>query len=95
MNRQPAKEMLDWHGSGMSVMEMTHRGAVCLGLFEKAKADFCRLLNLPDHYKVLFMQGGASAQNALVFVAPDSMASPINTSPSDLQRTRAAQKGVW
>jgi phosphoserine aminotransferase len=64
--RQAAADMLDWHGSGMSVMEMTHRGTVYLGLFEKVKADFRRLLNLPDHYQVLFMQGGATAQNALV-----------------------------
>ena len=61
-----AHEMLDWHGSGMSVMEMTHRGAVYLGLFEKVMADFRRLLRLPDHYKILLMQGGATAQNALI-----------------------------
>jgi phosphoserine aminotransferase len=61
-----ADEMLDWHGSGMSVMEMTHRGAVYLGLFEKVMADFRRLLNLPSHYKILLMQGGATAQNALI-----------------------------
>ena len=61
-----AQEMLDWHGSGMSVMEMTHRGKVYLGLFEKVMADFRRLLRLPDHYKILLMQGGATAQNALI-----------------------------
>jgi phosphoserine aminotransferase len=61
-----ADEMLNWHGSGMSVMEMTHRGAVYLGLFEKVMADFRQLLNLPSHYKILFMQGGATAQNALL-----------------------------
>ena len=61
-----AEDMLNWHGSGMSVMEMTHRGAVYLGLFEKVMADFRRLLNLPSHYKILFMQGGATAQNAFV-----------------------------
>lgn len=61
-----AQEMLDWHDSGMSVMEMTHRGTVYLGLFEKVMADFRRLLRLPDHYKILLMQGGATAQNALI-----------------------------
>ena len=61
-----AHKMLDWHGSGMSVMEMTHRGTVYLGLFEKVMADFRRLLRLPDHYKILLMQGGATAQNALI-----------------------------
>ncbi len=63
---QAASEMLNWQGSGMSVMEMTHRGAVYQGLFEKVMADFRRLLKLPDHYKILFMQGGATAQNALL-----------------------------
>jgi len=61
-----AHEMLDWHGSGMSVMEMTHRGTVYLGLFEKVMADFRRHLRLPTHYKILLMQGGATAQNALI-----------------------------
>ncbi|MBM3366615.1 MAG: 3-phosphoserine/phosphohydroxythreonine transaminase, partial [Betaproteobacteria bacterium] len=60
------EDMLNWHGSGMSVMEMTHRGAVYLGLFEKVMADFRRLLKLPSHYKILFMQGGATAQNAFI-----------------------------
>ena len=61
-----AQEMLNWRDSGMSVMEMTHRGKVYLGLFEKVMADFRRLLRLPDHYKILLMQGGATAQNALI-----------------------------
>jgi phosphoserine aminotransferase len=64
--QRAADEMLNWHGSGMSVMEMTHRGADYQGLFEKVMADFRRLLALPDHYKILFMQGGATAQNALI-----------------------------
>jgi phosphoserine aminotransferase len=64
--QRAADEMLNWHGSGMSVMEMTHRGPVYLGLFEKVMSDFRRLLALPEHYKILFMQGGATAQNALI-----------------------------
>ena len=64
--QRAAQEMLDWHGSGMSVMEMSHRGAAYLSLFEKVMSDFRRLLSLPAHYKILFMQGGATAQNALV-----------------------------
>jgi phosphoserine aminotransferase len=64
--QRAADEMLNWHGSGMSVMEMTHRGSVYQGLFEKVMADFRRLLNLPAHHKILFMQGGATAQNALI-----------------------------
>lgn len=64
--QRAADEMLNWQGSGMSVMEMTHRGAVYLGLFEKVMADFRSLLKLPEHYKILFMQGGATAQNAII-----------------------------
>jgi len=59
-------ELLDWHGTGMSVMEMSHRGAEFTGIAEKAEADFRRLLAIPAHYKVLFLQGGALAQNAFV-----------------------------
>jgi phosphoserine aminotransferase len=64
--QRAADEMLNWNGAGMSVMEMTHRGPVYLGIFEKIMADFRRLLQLPDRYKIIFMQGGATAQNALV-----------------------------
>jgi phosphoserine aminotransferase len=59
-------EMLDWHGSGMSVMEMSHRGKEFIGIAEKAEADLRELLAVPAGYKVLFLQGGASAQFALV-----------------------------
>ena len=64
--KRAADEMLNWNNSGMSVMEMSHRGPVYLGIFEKIVADFRRLLKLPEHYKIIFMQGGATAQNALV-----------------------------
>jgi len=59
-------EMLDWHGSGMSVMEMSHRGKEFSSILEKAEADFRSLLDLPDHYKVLFLQGGAVAENVMI-----------------------------
>jgi phosphoserine aminotransferase len=61
-----ADEMVNWRGSGMSVMEMTHRGALFSGIHEKVLADFRRLLALPDTHDILFMQGGATAQNAIV-----------------------------
>ncbi len=61
-----ADEMVNWRGSGMSVMEMTHRGALFSGIHEKVLADFRRLLALPDTHEILFMQGGATAQNAIV-----------------------------
>ena len=63
---QAAAEMLDWHGSGMSVMEMSHRGKEFIAIAEAAEADFRELLAIPANYKVLFLQGGATAQFAMV-----------------------------
>ncbi len=60
--RQAGEEMLDWHGSGMSVMEMSHRGKEFSSIAEQAEADLRELLAIPDNYKVLFLQGGASSQ---------------------------------
>ena len=59
-------EMLDWHGSGMSVMEMSHRGKEFTGILEKTEADLRTLLSVPNNYKVLFLQGGAIAENAMI-----------------------------
>jgi phosphoserine aminotransferase len=59
-------EMLDWNGSGMSVMEMSHRGKEFMSIAAKAEADIRSLMGIPDNYKVLFMQGGASSQFAMV-----------------------------
>jgi phosphoserine aminotransferase len=61
-----AAEMLDWHGSGMSVMEMSHRGKEFMSIAAKAEADLRTLLAIPADYAVLFLQGGAIAENALV-----------------------------
>ena len=63
---QAAAEMLDWHGSGMSVMEMSHRGKEFIAIHAQAEADLRELMNIPANYKVLFLQGGASAQFAMV-----------------------------
>jgi phosphoserine aminotransferase len=63
---QAASEMTDWHGSGMSVMEMSHRGKEFVSIAEKAEQDLRDLLAVPDTYKVLFLQGGASSQFAMV-----------------------------
>jgi phosphoserine aminotransferase len=59
-------EILDWHGSGMSIMEMSHRGKEFMSVAEKAEADLRELMTIPDNYKVLFLQGGASSQFAMV-----------------------------
>jgi phosphoserine aminotransferase len=64
--RRAAEEMLDWHGSGMSVMEMSHRGPEFVSIHAKAEADLRRLLAIPANYKVLFLQGGAIGENAIV-----------------------------
>lgn len=60
------EELLDWRGSGMSVMEMSHRGKEFLSIAEKAEADLRGLLAVPPSYHVLFLQGGATSQFAMV-----------------------------
>jgi len=64
--REAADEMLDWHGSGMSVMEMSHRGKQFMSIAAEAQALLRELLAVPAGYKLLFMQGGAIAENAIV-----------------------------
>ena len=63
---QARDELLDWHGSGMSVMEMSHRGKEFISIADQAEADLRELLAIPAEYKVLFLQGGAIAENAIV-----------------------------
>ncbi len=74
---QAAAEMLDWHGSGMSVMEMSHRGAEFTQICDEAEKDLRTLMGIPDDYAVMFMQGGATAENAII--------------PMNLLHTREAQ----
>jgi len=64
--KQAQEEMLDWQGSGMSVMEMSHRGKEYMSIAEKAKQDFIDVMSIPDTHEVLFLQGGASSQFAMV-----------------------------
>ena len=64
--QQAASEMLDWHGSGMSVMEMSHRGPEFSSIHRQALDDLRELLNVPANYKILFQQGGGLGQNAIV-----------------------------
>src|SRR5204863_1197611 len=80
--QRAAAEMLDWHGSGMSVMEMSHRGKEFISIAERAEADLRALLAIPKHYKVLLLQGGAIAENALVpmnLLAGRGVADYVNT----------------
>ena len=78
-------EMLDWHGTGMSVMEMSHRGKAFIGIAEQAEADLRELLAVPANYKVLFVQGGATTQFAAV---------PLNLATA-AQRVDYVNTGAW
>lgn len=64
--RRAAAEMLDWHGTGMGVMEMSHRGKEFISIADKAEADLRALLGISTDYAVLFLQGGAIGENAIV-----------------------------
>jgi phosphoserine aminotransferase len=93
--RQAAAEMLDWRGSGMSVMEMSHRGKEFIGIASKAEADLRTLLAIPPGYKVLFLQGGAIAENAIVpmnLLRSKSSADYINTGEWSKKSIKEAKK---
>ena len=82
--REAADEMLDYRGTGMSVMEMSHRSAAYQAIIDQAEADLRTLMGIPANYKVLFLQGGASQQFAMV--------------PMNLMRNRVADyilTGQW
>jgi len=79
------QEMLDWNGSGMSVMEMSHRGKEYMSIAAKAEQDLRDVLAIPDNYKVLFLQGGASAQFTMI---------PLNLL-GDKQSADYINTGVW
>jgi len=64
--RQVAAEMLDWQGSGMGVMEMSHRGKEFISIYERAESDIRELLAVPANFRILFMQGGGLGENAIV-----------------------------
>ena len=64
--KEAADEMLDYKGTGMSVMEMSHRSKAFETIIQEAEADLRELMNIPDNYKVLFLQGGASQQFAMI-----------------------------
>lgn len=64
--QQAQAEMLDWHGAGCSVMEMSHRGKEFMSILDQAEADLRELMGIPEQYKVLFLQGGATQQFAQI-----------------------------
>jgi phosphoserine aminotransferase len=81
---QAGAEMLDWHGSGMGVMEMSHRGREFISIYEQAEADLRALLAVPAHFRILFMQGGGLGENAIV---------PLNLSRGGL--VDVVVSGAW
>ena len=64
--KQASEEMLNYKDSGMSVMEMSHRSKLYQAIIDEAEADLRKILNMPDNYKVLFVQGGATLQFAMI-----------------------------
>jgi len=80
--KQAQQEILDWHGTGMSIMEMSHRGKEFMSVAEQAEKDLRELMNISDDYAVLFLQGGASSQFAMIpmnLMADNDKADYINT----------------
>ena len=65
---EAAAEMLDYKGTGMSVMEMSHRSKAYQTIIDDAESDLRELLHIPDNYKVMFLQGGASQQLSLIHI---------------------------
>lgn len=93
--QKAAAEMLDWHGSGMSVMEMSHRGKEFVGIAAKAEADLRALLAIPAGYKVLFLQGGAIGENAIVpmnLLGSRTKADYVNTGEWSKKSLKEAKK---
>ncbi|MGP1677142.1 MAG: 3-phosphoserine/phosphohydroxythreonine transaminase [Burkholderiales bacterium] len=93
--QQAAAEMLDWHGSGMSVMEMSHRGKEFISIHAEAEQDLRDLLAVPANYKVLFLQGGAIAENAIVpmnLLRGRSVADYVNTGEWSKKSIKEAKK---
>ena len=88
-------ELLDWHGKGLSIMEMSHRSKDYVAVAEKAEADLHKLMNIPENYKVLFLQGGASLQFSAIplnLLGKNSKADYIHTGIWSEKATQEAQR---
>ncbi len=84
--KQAQQELLDWNGSGMSVMEMSHRGKDYMSIAAQAEATLREVMAIPDNYKVLFLQGGASSQFAMI---------PMNLLGSGKTEADYVNTGAW
>ena len=74
--KEAAEEMLDYRGCGMSVMEMSHRSKVYQQIIDEAEADLRKLVGIPDNYRVLFLQGGATLQRPIIFILESGQKRP-------------------
>src|SRR5271155_1922173 len=83
---QAQAEMLDWHGLGMSIMELGHRGPEFQAVLEQAEADLREILAIPSNYQVFFVAGGASTQFSMV---------PLNLFSEDNKRADYVETGIW
>jgi phosphoserine aminotransferase len=93
--QQAQQELLDWHGTGMSVMEMSHRGKPFMSIAEQLKHDLIELLQIPSGYQVLFLQGGATAQFGLIpqnILAGKTAACYVNTGAWSTGAIKEAEK---
>jgi phosphoserine aminotransferase len=93
--QQVQEELVEWHGSGMSVMEMSHRGKEFMGIAAETEADLRELMAIPADYKVLFLQGGASSQFAMVpmnLLRGKSSADYLNTGEWSKKAIKEAKK---
>src|SRR5665648_101346 len=83
---QAQAEMLDWQNTGMSVMEISHRGALFEKIVFQSEADLRELLNIPENYKVLFLAGGASHQFSMI---------PLNLFSEENKTADYIDTGIW
>ncbi|MEW5904371.1 MAG: 3-phosphoserine/phosphohydroxythreonine transaminase [Pseudomonadota bacterium] len=93
--RQAQAELPDWHGSGMSVMEMSHRGKEYMGIHAQAEADLRELMGIPANYKVMFLQGGAHLQFSMIplnLLRGKGRADYVNTGEWSKKAIKEAQK---
>jgi phosphoserine aminotransferase len=93
--QQAQAELPDWHGSGMSVMEMSHRGKEYMGIHAQAEADLRDLMNIPQNYKVLFLQGGGHLQFSMIplnLMRGKASADYVNTGEWSKKAMKEAQK---
>ena len=79
-------ELLDFNGTGTSIMEMSHRGAIYTEVFMRTRETLRRLLNVPSNYQILFMQGGAIGQNAII---------PLNLLGGSRKTIDSVIAGAW